>query len=205
LVDGLTKKTFLLGRILQDPQISLRGAWADEQVIETTAGFRSLNEIRADASKGERVALKNDLLRSSSYPYRPEFLLYCAATLIQIGLTVELDVGDRTELVVRAADPPVLLDGQMHFPPLFFVSYRNSDLLLKSGYPLSLNHPFSRWLIDHAGELQDKYPGIFESLRTKTSSTSLPIDELNAALDRLRQIHPKLVPQTLKLQKEDYA
>ena len=208
LTDRLKKHAFSLRRILLDSQISPTGAWAKEPILHTEQGKLSLLEIRERLSRGESVSLSEILSIDEFIHQAPDFVRCCAAALIQVGLSVKADPASR-KLSVDNPEIPALMEGQMYFPPLFFVPYENSQLLRYGSFPLNMKHPFARWLIDYAAELHERHPGLFESLRSKISINLYSLDEnlinqINSAIASFRQIRPRMVPAVLNLKKEEF-
>jgi hypothetical protein len=128
---------------------------------------------------------------------------YLCAAVLQIGLRLRLQLirGHRwfLQFVVDTPGFPLLPDGFMHFRPLAFVPYVDSQALRWSNCPLNLDHAFSQWLVENAAMLQENHPGLFDELRRAANAESI-----SAALDRLRQLDPELVPLRLKISEFDF-
>lgn len=202
--DNLKKKSAELEAILQIGEI--REAWLDEPVIAVSGGSAvSLKQIRARVTQGEEVSLGIPVRISEWFHDAPNFMACCVAALLQTGASVSKQ-SSSWQLVVNAAEPSPLADGQFAFPPLFFVPYEDGALLRQSHCPINLLHPFAQWLVANAKQIRREHPGLFESLRGNISREEvreLP-DKLNAILARLRYIAPGLVPEGLQVKPGDF-
>ena len=163
LEDALPKHGFFLENVIRNTKPGLMDVWIDEPIILTDDGKLSVREIRERVSRGAPVTIKASLPSMAS----EHFHSFLVATLIQLGLRVVVMVKEK-KMVVESADPPMIADGQMQFPPLFFSDYRSGEkeTLRLSTFPLNRNHPFSGWLIDCAATIQRHHPGLFDSLRS---------------------------------------
>jgi hypothetical protein len=142
------------------------------------------------------------------------FIQTCAATLIQMGLKVRLKLDkNQASFVVDSVGEPLIRHGQYLFPPLFFSPYENSELLRFDYYPLNERHAFSEWLITYSDTINDKYPGIFKSIRNRVSKYMSydkaewveNIRELNDILERLWELDETLRPEkNILLEMDDF-
>jgi len=131
-------------------------------------------------------------------------LIKCAtAALACRALDIVLTSTDQkyppSSLMVLGARKRPVQSGELLFPPLTFLSFRGSSLLRSHGSYLNANHPFSAWLIDHAPELSDRYPGILEAIRKHLVNVpeyrmkpGEAIEALSGALQRLGELAPHL-------------
>lgn len=213
----VANENYLLGNILEDPLIALKGGWAAQDIISTKGGMTSLEKIRAGLAGTPPLVLNNlpDMTAYSQYLYvQPRFAIICASSLVQIGLKVSLRRkrnGPLFECVVESFEAPVVREGQKLFPPLFFIAYEQPDVLRHLGQPLNQLHPFAEWLIENAVTIHEKYPGIFEAIRRGVLTPAYQfekgkLEELNETLDRLwvldEHIRP---PKRFRLTMEDFG
>jgi hypothetical protein len=190
-------------------------AWENEPIIQISQdAFVSLNDLRLMIEGDFELPLATNPLPVGDRVFSTASFLNCiSAALLQLGVGLHIRVTPdfKGQLVVSSRTPKTH-DGQLLFPPLFFVPYRDSVLLRIGNAPINLSHPFSRWWIDTARHLKSKHPGIFEGLRRNTSfgqwssSAELPrlvAKSLNDILARLRRLEPSIVSPALVLTAED--
>jgi hypothetical protein len=144
----------------------------------------SLKTIRASLASNGYLELEGWSNRGNKQ-YRSSWASACASALVQIGLNVCLKwEGYRSKYVVNSVNIPVVRDGQLLFPPLFFVPYDGLNVLRIYDAPLNQNHPFSGWLIENATAINEKYPGIFRLLRDKVK-LNIKLTTCNNRTERL--------------------
>ncbi len=213
----LGREQFLLGQILADPFFGLEGEWAAQEIIQTNVGPRSLHFIRGALGQGLSFQIVNivspDQFLKESYGFN--FLNACAAALMQIALNPYLKVeGYYSKIMVDSTSDSIAYRGQHLFPPLFFLPYKNTRVLKRAGQPLNQKHDFSQWLIEHAEDIHEKYPGMFKSIRESLSEDTTYFREksearlqlLNTVLDRLWDLEEAWrPPKRLRLKKEDFS
>jgi hypothetical protein len=225
-----------LGVMLDDPLLFQGNCWPSAPIIQAEGGQLSLQEIRAAHIAGEEVVVFPEGRFPTGRPIdrfrsRGRFLNSCAKALLQTGLQlVRIREGttDEWRHVVRAAEVPQVREGLKLFPPLLFLPYEGSTLLWHDG-AINANHPFSRWLIEHAPALRKAYPALFSLLRgalprhDMPSFISVPTDRrivsvngdfstprritesINGVLDQLRTVDPGHSPsRTIYLKPEDF-
>ena len=190
----------LVGRTLADllgstPNPSLWASWESAAVVETDAGLRSVEEIRAALTAAETVNLKgwepwSTHVGGVSTRHRGSFLSSCVPALLQLAFTLELDVrGDGVgcpRLVVHPKDRgAVETQGLLHFPPLTFVRYEGSSAFRVGRYPANITHPFVEWLLRATAALAQKHAGRLSVLARGVATWRGP-DPFNNALAELR-------------------
>lgn len=209
----------ILEDILKDPNIGVDKEWAYVPIIQTNIGIISLMEIRDKLSKKEfdsiiiqKLPNINEFLNNG---YSSRFIKYCIAGIVQVGLCVKLKIKNQPNAVyvVDNTNIPNVDEGLKLFPPLFFVSYEESAILRKGDLPLNINHPFSKWLIDKAIEINKQYPGILKHIKkvlSKEKRYNDPwkediINDINQTLGKLRKLNNELVPPSIVyLKAEDF-
>ena len=212
----------MLGTVLNDPLLpypyddSKENTWFDEPIIETNHGKLSLKEVKRLLAAGTsfEICISNLLQVNQIFRHQSiEFIKCCVTTLVQIGLQVRLLIEEgvnhfNSKYIVDSPDPPLVEEGQMLFPPLFFVPYENSVKLKIGNCPLNQNHPFSRWLFQNAPMVNEKYPGIFDYIRKticSPQSREQIVKVINNTLERLRKLDEQIKPETsMNLKEEDF-
>jgi hypothetical protein len=194
-----------LAMILEDPLLLQNGGWRCERIINTTAGRKSVTEIREAHAAGEQITLTSvptpRWLVQSTNRYQFDFLALCASALLQVefGLTWFRDSNSRKwACIIRSTDPPPISDGLKLFPPLFFIPFEGSGLLKRFDGTLNADHPFSLWLVERAPALRRTQPGVLSQLRSTLSRNVRDSEEIvitvNALLDQLRNLDPRNPP-----------
>lgn len=114
----------------------------------------------------------------------------------------------KAAVVASGERPPPINEAEKLFPPLFFAEYEwdhNGVLRAKGNIPHRLDHPFSRWLLEHAVSLHQDYPGLFGQIRDAllaSQSTDSPnflsiedvVQRINQSLQRIGKLNPELKP-----------
>jgi hypothetical protein len=197
------REPFALERLVEDPLLAIDGAWAREEIIPAGGKRISLEHLRRLLDDGRSVPL-------GTLPGVPlctgcdaGAVEVCALTLLQLGVDVGLSFEPAGDVfVARAARQRHVAAGKLLFPPLSFVPYEGREVLRSGDHPLNESHPFSRWLIENACTICERFPSIFQALRVVALSP-LPLDRddaraqvasTNDALERLWALNEKLRP-----------
>lgn len=198
----LGRHHLLLGHLLRDPFIRGDGFWNYEPVVKTWSGFLSIQEIK-NSIRGEKDGIILQLPSPNDILYgHIGFSDCCAAALSQMCLNISLDPTEyfSTYRAEEGSSAPIL-PGQMLFPPLAFVPFSQTNALRARQGSLNLNHPFSRWLLEKAVEINRKYPGIFDLLRSNLCKQTWSqedwrkqLEAINRLLERLRKLDPSVRP-----------
>lgn len=214
------RRDFLLGHLVRDPLLAGAGGWIDEAILEADGTPCRLEDLRQRAEENPNLRITSPLgvdTVLSEEPYRSvDIVAVCTGVLIQMGLDCELRLKDYgSALVVRSGARPQVARGQMLFPPMCFVPYRDSDLLRKGNLPMNQSHPFAQWLVERTPEIAEQFPGIFRALRAglcKSIGYGGKTDweehlvKLNATLDRLWELSVQLRPaKRFRLEMTDFA
>jgi hypothetical protein len=158
--DSLKKRLTAWEEILRE--VDLREAWETEPIIELDGTRLSVHDIRKQLQLREKsdVSISNPVNIGQWFHGAPNFISCCIAVLLHAGLTVTKGSGET--LTVKGPEPAAIQDGQLLFPPLFFIPYdSNPSLLRYGGCPINSRHPLAAWLIEHARRLRSKHPGLF--------------------------------------------
>jgi hypothetical protein len=158
----------LLGTVL-DGIDAVPAGWSAESVFLIRGREYSYQEVARRAADGP-VTL--DPFRDPTWGHvRPAVTELIASALAQRHLDLVWETGDPRHdsgrCVVVSGDEPLLPAGLRLFRPLFFVRFRTGGGLLDDEFfsPYNIEHPFSRWLVQHASELHLGAPGHFARLR----------------------------------------
>jgi len=108
--------------------VDLDEEWKVQQLINTPYGFMSIEEINKIDYKDRKVNIKIDLNRRER-----EVMDVIIIILVQKELKIKFSVQNE-ELFIDEAGPPALEEGQLLFPPLFFIQYDDRPELLKYRY-----------------------------------------------------------------------
>ena len=205
--------TVTLRDLLEDEHIQVTGLWSQMPILGTDNSWRSIQDIRDAIGSGPI-----DIIGLPLQGHDTNFLSWCAATLAQVGLKVsaefKLRASDRVpvRVIAEEGDPAPVTEGHKLFPPLMFLPFRGSGHLRSSRVRvINADHPFAVWLLDRAPEIAARYPGLFERIRSDLRlnwywdlDVSSALQRLNAALERLRKLHPSVRPsKKLVLTQED--
>lgn len=214
------RRDFLLGHLLRDPLLTGAGGWIDEAILEADGTPCRLEDLRQRAEKNPNLRITSPLnistiLYEERYYSSIDIVAVCTGVLIQMGLDCELHLkAYQSDLVVRSGARPQVARGQMLFPPMCFVPYRDSDLLRKGDLPMNQSHPFAQWLVERAPEISEQFPGIFRALRAglckpigyDSAEWEEHLVKLNATLDRMWELSVQLRPaKRFRLALTDFA
>jgi hypothetical protein len=213
LLEGHPPAQAFLEHILDDELLTCDAAWQQMPILEARSDghncLLSLEKIRALLEDGKPVELvANSLSHGRGWVDSNNFIEVCTAALMQIGLNVSARIdGDVvTAYVPSRSKPPPVLEGQRLFPPLLFLPFSGSSRFKTIGH-CNQDHPFSKWLIERAPLMAEKYPGILNSMRSaliESFNGNKCRTAVNQALERLRQLDPDLAPQRLFLKPQDF-
>jgi hypothetical protein len=198
-----------LGELMEDKFLHADDGWPSMPIIRTDSGFMSLLEIQRAFNDTDKIEI---FLPSNYHWGSRSFLDWCTATLIQLRLEPSVELmgpwGEHRLFVSNTSHGPIT-EGHKLFPPLTFVPFLNSTLLRPKWEPfINLNHSFSGWLLNAAPEVSRRYPGLFGQIRSSLlgGQPEESVQNLNTALDRLRELHPNVrPPKNLVLKEEDFA
>src|SRR5262249_47022980 len=116
-----------------------------------------------------------------------------------LNLIAEITSYDyRTLVLGRRTDPPH--PGELIFPALTFITFRNSGELRALRPLLNRAHPFSRWLLERSPILARRYPNVLEQIREnllidyKGTEPRRYLEPLCDALNRLARLDAELAP-----------
>jgi hypothetical protein len=188
----------VLGAVVDDPLLFDDGGWLEEAIINTAEGATT---TRALLASPQEVPLAGGL--GAQWSEGADFLGICAAVLLQLNVELAWVATEHIytwRCVARGPRATAVGEELMLFPPLFFIPYEGSDLLVTTGHAINTNHPFAGWLQSKAVVLSEHYPGILSTLRGRLSDLRSysadddALEQIRGALDRLRQLDRDLAP-----------
>jgi len=191
--------------------------WKAQDMFETRGGLMSVETMLQRCGQGQALTISGTPGLEDWYAVQSDlsFMSVLRALMVQCYLNAEV-VGYEwpSGLMVTPASTGDSLEGLKYFPPLFFARYRDSEKLSNRDLPLNAGHPFSLWLIRSANALQDKLPGILDTIRRSVSFAAhywhserrQAISVINTALKRVRDTHDAEItpPPGLQLREDDF-
>ena len=118
--------------------------------------------------------------------------------------------------VEKIYEKPNEINANKYFDVGFFLKYEESiknklQLKYKHEYfSLNIEHLFSKWLLENAEELNDKYRGIFEDIKNtfKYRRKNEKFEKLYSLLRLLQKLKPNIIDEeiikSIEVLKEDY-
>lgn len=206
LPDGI-----LLGEIADDPLLTDAGGWPGQSLF----GTMSANElIGGDATSTLDAPAAAAVLNLGTR--WADFFPVCRAAVLALNTELVIVVGEnewgRPVLTCRVSPRTTPLHAALRlFPPLFCAPYGNSSKLKSGDGALNESHAFTRWLLEAAERLSDRYPGLLAAIRTQLLRQTWGADfgawaeSINASVGRLRELDQALAPpRSLVLTAEDF-
>jgi hypothetical protein len=167
------------GRLIEENILQPEIEWEEIPLFLVDEDFFSLKEVKNFLEKQGEVRFRHrpdgdvsvrewsPVVMRTFDEYPTSFNRICAGAIAQLELSLEIRFrGDQLNgFFAKQGAPQRLQPGQRFFPPLTFIPY-NNGLFVRAGYGANLNHPLSQWLIGAIPRLADRYPGIFNQLRS---------------------------------------
>ncbi|WP_250030531.1 HD domain-containing protein [Paractinoplanes maris] len=190
---------------LRDDLLLRNGVWNTEAVIDTAGGKRSVDQIAAAVRAGGRPTVNLPYVEpwSRSGGSMPFFYDYLAAGLIHFFLDVEYDVATRS-FAVASDRTPEHHAGTLSFPPLFAVTFRGPEKLIRTRGVLNLHHPLTQWMVNNATVLERDFPAPFQRVFWQAGSLQ-EVGELNRALEQVALSRPDIAPPPAAYARQDDA
>jgi hypothetical protein len=200
----------LLGTIIGDPLLTEAGGWRAQPFIPTSEGALSIDDLAGAVDADPSVRLMPVRTLRQGF-----FLTTCRAALLQLNLSTAMVRNENGVWchVLCSGEPAVVDDASLLFPPLFFVPYDGpGQPLAVPANPVNSHHPLSRWLLETAVELDRRFPALLGVLRSGLAWVAVHPDDrvdlilqINATLDRVRQLAPDLAPpRSLRVTQGDF-
>lgn len=215
----ITLKNFSLGKItagdlIMNKLICESNYWFNENIIESTNGFISIQKILA-SKKEHEIKISFSYLISQSRDYSKfEELLEGALLQKHCSIIVKCYTDENKENLIKKIyaskkDNKLSHKNLNYFTPLYFVNYYNFEGLIPSNnfkgfFPnnlLNIEHPYSLWLLKSGQLLSNNYTMYFKILCNAND-----IEIINNALKKLKAILPDEFkpPKGLILNKKDF-
>lgn len=209
-----------LGDLADEPSLSKGSGWWHERIfrvltkeVETYLSAQDLSSVLGN-SAAEMVISPTGVIRDQHEDWS---LLECVERVILARdfnpvLLLSNDSDDSYEIHVAGIRTTPLLPGELLFPPLTFIPFRDSEALVsRRGDFINATHPLAEWLLKASPRLAQRFPGFLRALRgglvfTLPRFVDEQINEFNRITDRLRGIDPQLAPPpSLRLRPDDFA